>query len=292
MNGIGTPTERMAEVVEKQLEEYVVSFPSYIRDTTDFLRKLEEIKQTLPENAIIFCFDVEKLYPSIPRKEGIEACAEALERRSNTTVRKEAALQMIETVLDNNVFSFNGKQYIQKDGVAIGSKLGRNYACTYMRKWDEELTKFPIQPMVYFRYIDDGFGIWLHGEDSLNDFHKFANSIHQNIKVELRHSSKNIEFLDTMVILEKGKIITDLYTKPTDKHIYVDRKSSHPLSVKKSLPYGLGIRLRRICSRESDYLKRRQELKSYLRKREYSSAFIERQLVKVDQFETVGPPFV
>ena len=48
---------------------------------------------------------------------------------------------------------------------------------------------------------------------------------------------------------------------------------------------GLGIRLRRICSRESDYLKRRGELKSYLRKRGYSSTFIESQLVKVDKMD-------
>ena len=178
-----------------------------------------------------------------------------------------------------------GKQCIQQDGVAIGSKLGRNYACAYMRKWDEELANFPNQPMRYFRYIDDGFGIWLHGEDLLKEFHMFANNIHQNIKVELRYSSKNIEFLDTMVILEKGQIITDLYTKPTDRYIYVDRKSSHPLSVKKSLPYSLGIRLRRICSRESDYLKRRGELKSYLQKRGHSSTFIESQLVKVDKMD-------
>ena len=52
-----------------------------------------------------------------------------------------------------------------------------------------------------------------------------------------------------------------------------------------SLPYGLGIRLRRICSRESDYLKQRGELKSYLRKRGYSSTFIESQLVKVDKMD-------
>ena len=209
-------------MADKQLEEYVINSPSYIRDTTDFLCKLEEIKQTIPDNAIIFCFDVnvEKLYPSIPRKEGIEACTEALERRSNKTVRTEAALQMMETVLDNNVFSFNGKQYIQQDGVAIGSKLGRNYACAYMRKLDEELANFPNQPMRYFRYIDDGFGIWLHGEDSRKELHEFANNIHENIKVELRYSSKNIEFLDTMVILEKGQIITDPYTKPTDRHTY------------------------------------------------------------------------
>ena len=128
-------------------------------------------------------------------------------------------MDMIRTVLDNNVFRFNSREYIQKDGVAIGSRLGRNYACSYMRKWDEALGNFEKQPMVYYRYIDDGFGIWLHGEDALKQFCEFANEIHQNIKVELRYSKEKIEFLDTMVMLDEGSIVTDLYTKPTDKHI-------------------------------------------------------------------------
>ena len=285
VSGIGTPTEQMAEVAEKELEEFVRKSPSYIQDTTDFLRKLDAIDHTLPKGAILFCFDVEKLYPSIPKKEGLSACRDALEQRSKKRMETNTVLEMIETVLENNVFSFNGKQYVQTDGVAIGSRLGRNYACTYMRKWDDELRKFANQPMVYYRYIDDGFGIWLHGERSLKEFQNYANSIHPNIKVELRYSNDKIEFLDTMVILENGQIITDLYTKPTDKHIYVDRKSSHPTNVKKSLPYGLGIRLKRICSRDSDYIKRRGELKCYLRKRGYSSNFIETQLIKVDKLK-------
>ena len=67
--------------------------------------------------------------------------------------------------------------------------------------------------------------------------------------------------------------------------IYVQKNSNPPASVKKSLPYGLGIRIRRICSRESDYIKRRKELKSHLRKRGYSSRFIEGQLQKVDKID-------
>ena len=69
--------------------------------------------------------------------------------------------------------------------------------------------------------------------------------------------------------------------------------SNHPASVKKSLPYGLGIRIRHICSRESDYVKRRKELKSHLRKRGYSSKFIEIfieiQLEKVDRINRSDP---
>ena len=68
----------MAEVADFQLNEYVEHTPSYIKDTTDFLGKLNEIKVKLPTDAILFCFDVEKLYQSIARYEGLQACAEAL----------------------------------------------------------------------------------------------------------------------------------------------------------------------------------------------------------------------
>ena len=81
VSGVNTPTERMAEVAEHKLNDYVINSPTYIRDTTDFINKLREIKSTIPTNALLFCFDVEKLYPSVPRTEGLQACKEALNRR-------------------------------------------------------------------------------------------------------------------------------------------------------------------------------------------------------------------
>ena len=91
-----------------------------------------------------------------------------------------------------------------------------------------------------------------------------------------------IEFLDTWIKVEDGSLITDLYTKPTDKHLYVNSKSSHPTNVKKAIPYGLGLRIRRICSKEEDYQCRRGKLKGRLRKRGYSGRFLEAQLKRVD----------
>ena len=50
-------------------------------------------------------------------------------------------------------------------------------------------------------------------------------------------------------------------TDPTDKLVYyVHTHSNHPASVKKSLPYRLGIRIGWTSSRKSDYTKRRREL--------------------------------
>ena len=61
VNNIGTPTEKMAEIAEKELNEYVKSTPSYLKDTTDFLCKLKEVNEPLPKDSILFCFDVVKL---------------------------------------------------------------------------------------------------------------------------------------------------------------------------------------------------------------------------------------
>ena len=186
VNNIGTPTEKMAEIAEKELNEYVESTPSYLKDTTDFLCKLKEVNEPLPKDSILFCFDVVKLYPSIPREEGMQACQNAFETRTDKTVGTEEVMAMIKTVLENNVFEFDGKEYIQTEGVAIGSKLGRNLDCAYMRQWDEMLVQCEKQPMFYKRFIDDGFGIRTHGVEELVKFQTWANGIHPNIQVELR----------------------------------------------------------------------------------------------------------
>ena len=49
------------------------SAKSYIKDTSDFLRKLNELGK-LPENAILVTTDVVGLYPSIPHADGIPHC--------------------------------------------------------------------------------------------------------------------------------------------------------------------------------------------------------------------------
>ena len=61
-----------------------------------------------------------------------------------------------------------------------------------MRKYDEQLMLAKNTPMFYRRYIDDGFGLWLYGEEALKDFHRYANYIHEDIKIELRYDRHQI----------------------------------------------------------------------------------------------------
>ena len=93
--------------------------------------------------------------------------------------------------------------------------------------------------------------------------------IYIHIQFEQTISKNSIPFLDVSVILENGKLTTDLYSKPTDKHQYLYSTSCHPRHTKTSLPYCLALRLRRICSTDTLFQKRTHEMKHHLLQRGY-----------------------
>ena len=127
-----------------------------------------------------------------------------------------------ETDLNTNILQpTHYKNDPSTDGIAIWSRLGRNFSCAYMRKWDEKLLEYDHKLFFYKRFIDDGFGIWDGDLKSLKDFQEYANKIHENIKIQLQWSRNQVEFLDTLVKLDNGHIYTDLYVKPTDKQLYL-----------------------------------------------------------------------
>ena len=63
------------------------------------------------------------------------------------------------------------------------------------------------------------------------------------------------------VKFKNGKIITDLYRKPTDKDQYLLTSSCHPIDCFKSSPFSLTMRIVRICSETQARDNRLQELK-------------------------------
>ena len=77
-NAINSPTSSIAEFVDYQLQPMVQNLKSYIKDTTDFLNKLEKINR-VPEGALLVTMDVTSLYTNIPHKEGINATTLACE---------------------------------------------------------------------------------------------------------------------------------------------------------------------------------------------------------------------
>jgi hypothetical protein len=60
----GHPTEKISEFIDFHLRPFVENLPSHIKDTTDYLMKMEHL--TIPENTTLVTMDVTSLYTNIP----------------------------------------------------------------------------------------------------------------------------------------------------------------------------------------------------------------------------------
>ena len=148
-----------------------------------------------------------------------------------------------------------------------------------MAKLEETLlTQTTRSPRVWWRYIDDVFAIWDKGQDELENFLQQINTFHHTIKFTAEWSTDRVSFLDTTIILDAGTIHTDIYTKPTDTHQYLSPESCHPKHCTTSIPYSQSLRIRRICSRDEDYMKRTKELKEHLKGRGYRDTIVDTQI--------------
>ena len=85
---------------------------------------------------------------------------------------------------------------------------------------------------MWFRYIDNIFFIWAHGEKSLKKFTMEFINVNPNIKFTYEFSEESINFLDINVKFSSGKLQNSLYVKPTDYHQYLHFESSHPKHTK------------------------------------------------------------
>ena len=157
-----------------------------------------------------------------------------------------------------------------------------------------------FQSLVWFRYNDDIFFIWTHGENSPKNVLREFNNFNPNIKFTYEFSEASINFLDFNVKLSNGKLQTSLYVKATDCHQYLHFQSSHPKHKKKSIVYSQTLRVGRECSQEEDYKNYCNQMKSWFLKRSYPEHLTDTEMKKVkfksrektEKSKLKGVPFV
>ena len=109
------------------------------------------------------------------------------------------------------------------------------------------------KPLIWLRYIDDIFFIWVHDEQELERFLKDLNNFTPNLSFTDQASKNCIPFLDLKVKLVDGKLETDLYMKSTDRHQYLHYLSSYLERTKHFIVYSQTLRVNRRCSLETHF---------------------------------------
>ena len=106
--------------------------------------------------------------------------------------------------LQENSFQFNGKDYLQTHGTAMGTKMAVAFANIFMAKIEKEiLRQSTTKPIFCKRFIDDVMSIWNTSRDKIEDFLEKANSFHPTIKFTVEISETETTFLDTKVYMQR-----------------------------------------------------------------------------------------
>ena len=247
------PTEHISNFLDTIFQPIVQSLPSYIKDSTDALLKLQSINFT---PSYVLTMDVTALYTNIPHHDGLLALQVFLNRRSESDPPTHTLLRLAELVLTMNTFEFDGTFYRQTSGVAMGTKMGPSYACLFMGHLEEQMRNTYTGPFpeFYGRFIDDCLALSSLTEAQLIDFVSFANSLHPAIKFTYEISNTQNNFLDIIIRIVDGRISTSIFYKPTDAHAYLDFNSSHSRSTRSSIPFSQFLRLHRLCMEDDDFL--------------------------------------
>ncbi|XP_072384440.1 uncharacterized protein [Diabrotica undecimpunctata] len=84
---------------------------------------------------------------------------------------------------------------------------------------------------LWFRYVDDTFIIWIHGEEKLKVLLEHINNIYHQIQLTMElEKNEQLPFLDVLIIKkENGHIGHTVYRKPihTDRYLHAD-SHHHP----------------------------------------------------------------
>ena len=130
---------------------------------------------SVPPNSLLVTMDVMSLYTSIPNNEGIASMKNKYDHYVKKTIPTKIITTFLALILTLKNFIFNSKFYLQI-GCAMGTICAPSYANILMSEFEEKYI-YPLiknKSVIYLRYIDDIFKVWIKSKSELR---KFMNEI-------------------------------------------------------------------------------------------------------------------
>lgn len=189
----------------------------------------------------------------------------------------------IDLVMRTCYIESDGKFYLQKDGVAMGSRVSPVLAILFMYRWETKLFKDSgTTPPFWKRYMDDILLLWRGGKNAFSGFVGRCNSLHSAIKVTTDQSNP-LPVLDMTVRLEGTRVVTEFYRKPFASNITLHAESAHDGGCKKRVVLAETQRILFRCTHASDAEKHLGAYELRLRDSGYSTRWIRRTMREARQ---------
>ncbi|XP_011869031.1 PREDICTED: uncharacterized protein LOC105562638, partial [Vollenhovia emeryi] len=231
VSALGSPIYNVASFLHEILQKSIQKPASHIKDSWALVEAIKN--KPISDNELLISLDVNALFTNIPKDLVFKAIEKRWQKISEVTFfTLPQFLHAIETVLDSTSFSFNGVIYEQIFGSPMGSPLSPILADIVLDDLESQcLLSLGFDLPTYYRYVDDVLTII--PDDKIDLVLTIFNSYHPRLKFTYEiENDKSINFLDTSIIRQNGKLLTNWYRKPTFSGRYINFFSSHPLNYK------------------------------------------------------------
>lgn len=242
--------------IDQFLQPLAQNLPSYIRDGPHLLDMLKPY--TWEQNYWWLSLDVSSLYTSIPHDVGVRAVEHFLANDPLTNPRQaNFILEALTFCLKHNYFESEGTHYLQINGTAMGANFAPSYANLTMGYWEHMYLAadhpHAAHVIYYGRYIDDIVIIWDGTFDDIMTFVQYCN--HNSLGLSFTHVADpdTLAFLDLELCHDNKTIYARNFTKPTAGNSFIHYDSCHHPRWVNNIPRSQFCRLRRNCTRDSDY---------------------------------------
>lgn len=247
------------------------------------------------EDVILVTLDITSMFPSIDNDMGINACRELLDKRDDTFSSTDCIVDALKITSEFIIYHISIIKLIGNVPQCKGSAMGPHHACSYadiaMSIFDTLINSSDYTLPMWVRFRDDIFIIWVGTIEELHNFHSWINTLHPNINFELNYSTETIEYLNCKIYECDNKLMTTLYSKPSDTHSYLVPTSCHPTHIVKNIPHGVAITCKRICTDPLEFERHTNIYNEHFVNRGYNSTFVTEEFNRVrniDRLDLLG----
>ena len=175
----GGPFDRIGWFLQNITSPLLSQVQAHLQDSAELLRSVNSLVPSSIANKYMISLDVKSMYTNIPISEAINVSIEYIHRYKVNTwgLMIEDIEQLLQYILEHNVFEFNGKYYKQHKGLAMGSRIAPIRAILVMNKLERDTTfnNPPLSVYFYKRYVDDTF-ILVDDKTRANQLHEYINN--------------------------------------------------------------------------------------------------------------------
>lgn len=265
--------------IDSVLQRICRHLPFALRSSMDLISSLQNLGK-IPTTARFFTCDATSMYTNIDTDHALTVIHTFLKQSNlpaSESFNVDALMAALRIVMQHNVFRFGDTFWLQTSGTAMGTPPAPMYATLYFALHEAKIVPLYPELILYRRFIDDGFGIWVPDPDgSRTDdnlrWQTFQQQFSSYGKLSWEFSARvpTVDFLDLTIYVNEERVETRLFEKALNLYLYLPSHSAHPPGVLKGLITGMLLRIQRLTTQPTLRSTAVQNFYTRLRARGYS----------------------